>query len=907
MPNPILQTKLYAPPPRPDLIQRPRLIEKLNNGIHRKLTLISAPAGFGKTTLVSDWLRQIDMPVAWLSLDEDDNDPIRFLSYLIAALQQIEPEIGRDMPSLLEAAQPLPLQSLITKLINDVVATSTRKIMVVLDDYHLIDAQSIHHALTSLLNYLPPQMHFIVTTRADPPWPLSRLRAQGQLTELKATDLRFTLAEAEAFLNQGMHLNLSAENIAALETRTEGWVAGLQLFALSLREREQDTWSAALSGRHRDIADYLAEEVLPRQPEPVQSFLAQTAILNRLNSNLCDAVTGQSDSHAMLISLERANLFIIPLDDERCWYRYHHLFADFLGHYLQRRFGQTEIIKLNERASLWYEENDFFLEAIHHAFKADDWVRTARLVEQVAPTLSANGQLSTLLRWLKELPEQVIQMRPRLCLEYSWALLITGEFEAPKPYLQAAEETLTTKSNPADETLLGILAAIRAAIASLTNRVEQAITFSQQALHYLPEDNLKWRATAATSLGLAHQRSGNLFAADQVLADACRFSAAIGNVQNTLLAIGKRGQVQTARGQLKQAAKTYQEAIDLTTNLNGHLAAMGGLAYLGLGELSYEWNKLEEATQFLLKAIELGQQWEPNGIPDILTSCYLTLAQVYQAQNDFEAAQNRLEQAREQARIAPFPDFSARLTVLQTRLWLAQGETSLALRWAKEIEERNVDVDAHEKLIEPIKIALIRVRLAHRKLNEANYRTIMTTLAKVHQVAESTGCLSSALEVLILQAFAYHVQGQSSPALKVLTKALTQAEPAGYIRLFVDEGALMTQLLLRLIKKQQQEHRPLPAPSPMYLRQLLAGLGVEMALDTPIEAGAKINAALDPLTDRELEVLELVAAGLSNRDIAQQLTLSLGTVKRHVSNINSKLQASSRTEAVALARASNLL
>lgn len=257
MPNPILQTKLYAPPPRPDLIQRPRLIEKLNNGIHRKLTLISAPAGFGKTTLVSDWLRQIDMPVAWLSLDEDDNDPIRFLSYLIAALQQIEPEIGRDMPSLLEAAQPLPLQSLITKLINDVVATSTRKIMVVLDDYHLIDAQSIHHALTSLLNYLPPQMHFIVTTRADPPWPLSRLRAQGQLTELKATDLRFTLAEAEAFLNQGMHLNLSAENIAALETRTEGWVAGLQLFALSLREREQDTWSAALSGRHRDIADYL--------------------------------------------------------------------------------------------------------------------------------------------------------------------------------------------------------------------------------------------------------------------------------------------------------------------------------------------------------------------------------------------------------------------------------------------------------------------------------------------------------------------------------------------------------------------------------------------------------------------------------------------------------------------------
>ncbi len=905
--TPTLSTKLYIPPNRPDFVSRPRLIEQLNQGLHGKLTLISAPAGFGKTTLVRDWLQQVNLPVAWLSLDEDDNDPIRFLIYLIAALQQIEPEIGQAMPSLFEAAQPPPLNSLVTLLVNDVVTTSAQNIILVLDDYHLIDAQAIHHTLTSLLNYLPPQTHFVVTTRADPPWPLSRLRAQGQLTELRATDLRFTLAEAETFLNQVMYLNLSAENLLTLETRTEGWVAGLQLFALSLRGRDQDTWSAALTGRHRDIADYLAEEVMPRQPEPVQSFLAQTAILDRLNGDLCDAVTGQSDSQAMLTSLERANLFLIPLDDERCWYRYHHLFGDFLDYYLQRRYSETEIIKLNDRASLWYEENGFILEAIHHAFRANDWARTARLVEQVAPTLSANGQLTTLLRWLNELPEQVIQTRPRLCLEYGWALFITGQFEASKPYLQAAEDVLASRSNRADETLLGILAAIRAAMASITNDVEQAISFSQQALQYLPEDNVKWRATATTSLGLAHQFTGNLFAADQALAEASRLSAAIGDAQNTLLAIGKRGQVLAAQGQLKQAANVYQEAIDLTANLSGHLAAMGGLAYLGLGELSYEWNKLEEATQFLLKAIELGQKWEPNGIPDILTNSCLTLAQVYQAQNDFEAAQNQLQRAREQGEIAPFPDFSARFTVLQTRLWLAQGDIASALRWAEEIEGQPVGDDVLEKLADPIQAALIRVRLAQGKLDGADFRTITTALTKRQHIAESTGCLDSTLEILTLRALAHYVQGQPSPALKLLTQALAQAEPAGYIRLFVDEGAPMAQLLLRLIKKQQQEHRPLPVPSPIYLKQLLVGLGIEMELDATRETEVKIKLALDPLTDRELEVLELVAAGLSNRDIAQQLTLSLGTVKRHVSNIYSKLQASSRTEAVALARASNLL
>ena len=418
MPTSILATKLYIPPPRSKAVPRPRLVARLNEGLHRKLTLISAPAGFGKTTLVSEWVAGCERPVAWLSLDEGDNDLARFLAYLVAALQTITADMGKGLLAGLQSPQPPPIELILTTLLNEI-TTIPDHFVLVLDDYHVIDAQPVDHALTFLLEHLPPQMHLVIATREDPQLPLARLRARGQLTELRAADLRFTPSEAAEFLNQVMGLNLSADDIAALETRTEGWIAGLQMAALSMQGRS-DTASfiQAFTGSHRFVLDYLVEEVLQRQPERVRSFLLQTAILDRLSGPLCDAVTGREDGRGMLDALERGNLFVVPLDDRRQWYRYHHLFADVLQARLMEE-QPDQVSGLHRRASAWYEQNGLPSDAIRHALAAEDFERAADLIELAGPMVEESSLTATWLGWVRALPDELVRIRPVLSVRYA--------------------------------------------------------------------------------------------------------------------------------------------------------------------------------------------------------------------------------------------------------------------------------------------------------------------------------------------------------------------------------------------------------------------------------------------------------------------------------------------------------
>ena len=533
--TPILATKLYLPRLRPNVVSRPRLIERLNEGLHRKLTLIAAPAGFGKTTLVSAWVEGIERPTAWLSLDEGDNDPTRFLTYLVAALQTIAANIGEGVLGVLQSPQPPPPEAILTALLNEI-TTLPDNFVLVLDDYHVIDAQAVDIALTYLVEHLPPQMHLVIATREDPQLPLARLRARSQLTELRAADLRFTASEASAFLSQVMGLSLSAEDIAALEDHTEGWIAGLQLAALSMQgHQDVPGFIQAFAGDHRYIVDYLVEEVLERQPEPVRSFLLQTSILDRLHGPLCDAVTGQEGGNARLEALERGNFFVVPLDDKRHWYRYHHLFAEVLSAHLLAE-QPDQVATLHRRASAWYEQHGSVADAIRHALAAEDFGRAADLVELAVPAMGRSRQEATVLGWLKALPDELVRARPVLSVHYAGALLLNGELEGVEARLRDAEQWLDTKTDMGElaltssaelvvvdeeefRGLAGNIAVYRAAIALALGDVANTMKYARRALDLVPEDDDHWRGSAAGFLGLAYWTSGDLEAAHRSYAE----------------------------------------------------------------------------------------------------------------------------------------------------------------------------------------------------------------------------------------------------------------------------------------------------------------------------------------------------------------------------------------------------
>ena len=883
--TPILATKLYIPPPRLKVVSRPRLTERLNAGLHHKLTLISAPAGFGKTTVVSEWVACCPRPVAWLSLDEGDNDLARFLAYLVAALQTLPlnqtagttTQLGDRLLGLLQSPQLPPIELVMTALLNEI-ATVPDNFVLVLDDYHLLEAQAVDQALTFLLQHLPPQMHLVIVTREDPNLPLARLRARGQLTELRATDLRFTQAEAAAFLNQIMGLTLSTKDIAALETRTEGWIAGLQLAAISMQGHQDATdFIQSFSGSHHFVMDYLVEEVLHQQSERVQTFLLRTSILDRLCGSLCDAVLGDASASGQetLEYLEQVNLFIIPLDNERRWYRYHHLFADLLRQRLLHITSSTNSNDLHIRASQWFEDNDLDIEAFHHAAAANDIDRAERLMDGKGIPLHLRGAVTAIVEWLASLPQAVLNARPSLWWRYGAMQLVIGQTTGVAEKLDAAEKTLqtTNTSEAIDEPtrlLIGRIALARAVLALTQYRAETMIIQSHRALEYLPPQLLSQRANAYWTLGAAYFYQKERVPARQAFMEAISLSQASRDVFIIILATGSLGNVQEAENQLRLAAETYERVIQWAGDQPLQIL---NESHLGLGRIFYEWNDLAAAEHHAQKSLHLARQYDR--LIDRFILCELLLARVKLAQGDIAAAAAILAQTEQSVREKKFVHRVAEVAAAQVVLLLRQGKLAAADHLAQ----------THH-----LPLSQAQVYLA-----QGDAAAALGLLEPLHQLASAKNWADEQLKVLVLEALAYQLQGAKEKALQRLGEALALAEPGGFIRLFVDEGAPMTNLLA-----DAAAHGLLPD----YARKLLAVLATERhkshvpLSDQPL---------IEPLSGRELEVLRLIAEGLSNQEISERLFLALSTVKGHNRIIFDKLQVQRRTEAVARGRELGLL
>lgn len=919
--DPLLSTKLRVPRLPPQHVGRAHLIARLQQALKHPLTLIAAPAGFGKTTLLSAWLHDASVPTAWVSLDSGDNDPVRFWSYILAALDGAQPggvhvddALGATGIPLLPSAQPPPMEAILTDVINRLAALSA-DVALVLDDYHVITAAPIHAAVAFLLDHLPACLHLVIATRADPPLPLARLRARGQLVEIRSTNLRFTPEETAAFLIQTSAPTLSPEEITTLDARTEGWIAGLQLAALSLHGRQDiATFLQAFTGTHRFVVDYLTEEVLTRQSAEVQDFLLQTAILERLCGPLCEAVTGESAGQAMLERLDQANLFVVPLDDERHWYRYHHLFAEVLRQRLQHLHPER-VARLHQQASAWYAHHGLIRDAVHHALAAADFEQAACLIEQTADLIAKRGEIATLRTWLAALPTDQIRARVQLCLWYGWLLALDSQLDAAERLLQDLERPRSTGTNGMSLTApngagqppwlddprrvserAAWVAAIQAFIAFRRGDAPRTIALARQALNHLPEETAA-RALVAWNLGIAYLWSGDLAAGATALTEARVSGQAAGNSYAAFMATFELAQAQVRQGHLHHANRSYREALAPVAEHGGNLAALGPL-YVGRGDLQREWNNLEAAAYDLQEGIARCQQM---GNRAILLVGYVALARVRQAQGDGEDAQaliQTIEQSLSTHRLPPHN--AAPLAAWHARLSLQQGDLAVARQWA---QARQLHVD--DTLDPPREIEYLtwaRVLLAQHRPAEA-----LPVLRRLLGPAERQGRMGSVLEILVLQALAQQACGDRAGAMERLGRALSLAEPESYVRLFVDEGSPMTHLLVQMRARRPGEQHG----SPRYRDHLLALLDSALDEGTTLSAtavpGPGMHPIGEPLREREMEVLRLIVAGCSNREIADHLMIAVSTVKWYVNAIYGKLQVESRTKAIARARELNIV
>jgi LuxR family maltose regulon positive regulatory protein len=897
----LLQTKLYIPQTRvANLVPRPRLIERLNEGLRHNpsVALISAPAGFGKTTLVSDWLHQNKAPTAWLSLDEGDNDPTRFLTYLVAALQTIAPTIGPGVLAMLDSPQPPPIEAMLTVLVNDI-TTLPDHFTLILDDYHVIEAKAVDQALTFLLEHLPPQLHLVITTREDPPLPLARLRVRGQLTELRAADLRFTPDEAATFLNGVMDLSLSAEEVTSLENRTEGWIAGLQLAALSMRGRADVAgFIKVFAGDNRYIVDYLVEEVLQRQPEPVRNFLLETSILDRLSGPLCNAVTGQGESKARLEALERGNLFVIPLDDKRHWYRYHHLFADVLRAHLMEE-QPDRVRTLHRRAREWYEQNGLTAEAIRHALAAEDFERAADLIERVVPAMRRSRQEATLLGWLQALPDEVIQCRPVLSVHYAGTLLQSGQLEGVEARLRDAErwfDPMADRGEMAvvDETefhgLPGWIAIYHAGMALVRGDVAGTVTYARRALDLVPEADHLGRGAAAALLGLAYWTSGDLETAYQTYAEGMARVQRAGHLSDALGCAIALADIRLAQGRRREAMSIYERGLKLATEQGAPPPAVRGAAdmYVGMSELYHERDDLNAATQHLLRSKELG---EFAGLPQNRYRWCVAMARIREVQGDLEGALDLLDEA-ERLYVSDFFPNVRPIAAWKTRVWVAQGRFGEALGWARAQGLSAEDNLSYLHEFEYITLARIFLARYQRDRADRSLLEAMGLLERLLQAAEEGERTGSVIEILVLQALARQLQGDIPAALVPLQQALALAEPEGYVRIFVDEGPAMAHLLREAAAR---------GIMPDYTGKLLAVFETEQqrrAGESPLPTSPTSPPLIEPLSQRELEVLRLFKTELSGPELADELVIGLSTLRTHTKSIYSKLNVNNRRAAV---------
>ena len=920
--TPLLATKLQIPLPRPNLVPRPRLIQRLDDGLRlgRKLTVVSAPAGYGKTTLLSEWVCGSaaggrSLQTAWLSLDEADNNSRRFFAYLVGALQTADERIGHSLAHLLATPQmPLP-EVLVAELINDMAALSTENPdlcqLLVLDDYHTITELAVHKAVGFLLEYQPAYLHLAIITRQDPPLPLARLRGRGQVTEIREQDLCFTSDEAAAFLNQTMGLDLTAGDIATLEARTEGWIAGLQMAALSMANRDPESAARFISGftgRHQFILDYLTDEVLAGQAEPIQDFLLRTSILDRLTAPLCDALLSDlqppiPSTQPLLEHVDAANLFILPLDDERRWYRYHRLFADLLQARLQA-MQPALLPELHRRAAVWYEQRGLGADAVGHALATGDYAYAAGVVERAIRQLETWSRIdsATYLDWYRALPQDVTQARPRLRLFAGRALYATGQTEAGEQVLHELEQELergASAPEPAKletQTLLDQMLSDRASFAAVRGDLQQAVEYAQRALDRLPEDDDLARARPTSVLGLAHLRAGDLDQAGHAFTQAI---AALSAATSTGAAdlqfaavpfVCNLAEVQFLQGRLRQAFQSLERAMDMGT-FDGRRTPVTGFADLGMGKIFHEWNELQAAERHMLEGLELLKQ---GHIPASFGAGYALLAHIRQALGQPEAARNAMRQAMQSAAASGLPRLSIQASAHQARLWLAQGQSDRAAGWAREYQQ----LGPAEYLREFEDLTLVRVLMAGDDAPGA-----LALLNRLLPPARDAGRMAAVLEMHTLRALLLGTTGDLDAVLNALAPALQLAAPEGYVRLFLDAGEPMARLLY---------HATRHGIELTYARTLMAafeGVNDERPTTGP-EDGLSVlrpSSLIEPLTPRELEVLRLLAEGLTNPEIAERLFTSLSTVKSHTRNLYGKLAVHSRREAVTAAQQLGLL
>jgi LuxR family maltose regulon positive regulatory protein len=939
---PLLATKLHVPPLRSERVARPRLVARLKAGLECKLTLVSAPAGFGKTTLLAECIGECRVPAAWLSLDKADNDPVRFWTYLVAAMQTIpslqRAAVGRAAVGMLSSstlASPAPpIETLLVGLINEI-ARAAAPFALVLDDLHLVTDARIHAGLTFLLDNLPPPprgLRLVIATRADPPWPLARLRARGQVTELRASDLRFTSEEAAAFLNGVMGLNLAPDALIALDGRTEGWIAGLQMAALSMqghlrREASPDlqAFIEGFTGSHRFVLDYLLEEVLNQQSPAIQEFLLKTSILERMSAPLCDAVLagpveehGQEQTEAqpdrfaapsqrILEQLEEANLFMVPLDDERHWYRYHHLFADLLFQRLQKR-GDVEVRVLHLRASAWFEQHGMIGEAVSHALAANDIERVAGLVETYTLLAIFHGRLATVLGWLSTLPEEVMRRRPWLSIGRAWALASVGQWEAVEALLAAAE-ALILQEPAVDEAqarrIMGHIVVLRSYGAGIKGELPRTRELAMLGMELVPRSDVAVYCFAANMLGAALRYSGELAEAARVWTEAVAASRAAGDISSELTLVNALASLQLEMGQLRAVEATSREAIRLgePVDAGGYQLPLLAPVYTRLGRLMREWNDPQAALRHSQEGVRLSEAW---GHAEAVATAQAGLAFAYQAVGDSRAASEAMHRARQVAESlsAWYNDFIA---AEQAHLWLMQGKLEAAVHWSQDSGLAAHAADEIDFSQVTTYTVLARVLIADGRPAEA-----LPLLARLLSRLEAAGAAGWAIEVLALQALAIQACDQTTEALPVLARALFLAEPEGYADTFLSGGERMRLLLEGFRAWVEQEA---PAHRFRYLRdyadKLVRAFPAAAAEETVKPAIRRLEprtaALVEPLSDRELEVLRLLDSPRSTPEIASELVVAVSTVRSHIKNIYGKLGVHGRMEAVHRAKEIGLL
>ena len=904
----LLATKLHVPRPQPGFVPRPRLVEALGEGLARGRVLVCAPAGFGKTALLADWARGGGRPVAWLGLDGGDSDPARFWRYAVAALD-------RARPGLAGRVGPLPppsFEGLVTALINELAADpGPDEVLLVLDDYHLVDSGPVHESVAFLLENLPPGLRVVVSSRADPPLPLARLRARGQLAELRAADLRFTSEEAAALLGEAAGPALPGTAVTALVARTEGWAAGLQLAALSLQgHTDAAGFVAAFSGSNRFVLDYLADEILDSQAGPVRAFLLETSVLERLSGELCDAVTGRAGSQAMLQDIERAGLFLVPLDEVRGWWRYHQLFADLLRARLQAE-QPGRVQALHRAAAAWCDEHDLADDAVRHALAAGDAAWAARLVERNVEALLGRSEGATLRRWLSALPAESVRDRPRLCLAQAYGAAQGFQLEALEALLDDAERAYAVSGDEPYEPSLGRpqgdsvlanvpagIAFLRASLARLRGNAALAADYDRQALAQLGEDDWLLRSFVRWNLAVVDWLHGRLGPAEHGLAEVLAERRAAGEAFGGFLPMRARhdlGEVQRAQGNLDAASATYRQALD-TAGESSHAALMGP-AHVGLAQVLYERNELTAALDHATRGVRLCQQL---AFTAALATGLAVLARIRHAHGDAAGAREAMDEA---GRIGLSPQVITLFNPVpsqRARLLLAQGDVHAAARWTTAAGLSPDDEPNYPQ--EPAYLVLARVLLARNDPVPA-----LTLLQRLLDAAASQGRTGSIIEIQVLRALALAAHGDHASALGALAEALTLACPQGYVRVFADEGGPMRVLLAQLSAARRGQQHAARRIDPGYLAALLRACGQAGAAPPPGRAAAAPPGLAEPLTDRELDVLRLIAAGKSNQRIAHDLFVALDTVKTHVTHILGKLGAANRTEAAARARQLGLI